>query len=149
MHNAPSVSYPVDRPRLAGLVAAALWLAGVATTLFWLVEAGPGWRQAVGGAALLLLGILASLSWWRSPRGELHWDGATWTGPAGVAIDQLEVALDVQRALLVRWQAAASAGWLWLERNRCPQRWLDLRRAVYSRARPPALPPARPPVATP
>ena len=36
-----------------------------------------------------------------------------------------------------------------LERQRCPQRWFDLRRAVYSRASPQARPSARPPAATP
>ena len=149
MHNAPSVSYPVGRPRLAGQLAAGLWLVGAASTFFWLREAGPAWGQAAAATALMAIGIMALLSWWRSPRGDLHWDGTAWTGPAGGALDSLDVALDVQRALLVRWQAAPSAGWLWLERSRCPQRWLDLRRAVYSRARPPALPPARPPVATP
>ena len=150
MHNAPSVSYPVGRARFSGLLAAGLWLAAAASTLAWLHEAdAPGWRHGLAFAALVATGGWALVSWVRSPRGELHWDGAAWTGPFGTGASGLEVALDLQRVLLVRWRAPGDAHWLWLERSRCPHRWLDLRRAVYSRATPPALPPARPPVATP
>lgn len=150
MHNAPSVSYPVGRPRLPGLLAVSVWLTGAAITAFWMREADAvGWRQAVAAAAVVAIGSLALRSWLRSPRGELQWDGAAWTGPSGPVAIGVDVALDLQRILLVRWHVASSAQWLWLERSRCPHRWLDLRRAVYSRARPPALPPARPPVATP
>ena len=150
MHNAPSVNYPVGRPRLAGLLAAGLWLAGSAATLWWLHESQTaGWRHLLAAAVLLASGTCAFLSWWRSPQGELAWDGAAWTGPTGTGADGVEVALDLQRVLLVRLRTAHRSHWLWLERSRCPHRWLDLRRAVYSRARAPALPPARPPVATP
>ena len=152
MHNAPSVSYPVGRPRFAGLLAACLWLAGAAVALLWLHQAdATGWRQAVMAAALLAIGGWALLSWLRSPQGELQWDGAAWTGLPGLGAGAagLDVALDLQRVLLVRFRASRSAHWLWLERSRCPPRWLELRRAVYSRARPPGLPPSRPPVATP
>ena len=149
MHNAPSVTYPVGRPRFAGLLAAGLWLAAAASTLLWVQQADAlGWRQAVAAAALLGIGAGALLSWLHAPQGELHWDGTAWTGPSGAAADALDVTLDLQGVLLVRWPAARSVRWLWLERSRCPHRWLELRRAVYSRARPPALPPA-PPVATP
>ncbi len=150
MHNAPSVSYPVGRPRLAGLLAAGLWLAGVAVALLWLHQADmPGWRQGVAAAALLATGAWALLSWIRSPSGELHWDGAAWTGPCGCGAGAIEVALDLQHVLLVRGQWSGPARWLWLERSRCPHGWLELRRAVFSRARPAAPPRARPPVATP
>jgi hypothetical protein len=150
MHNAPSVTYPVERPRFAGLLAAGLWLAGGATTLAWLhASQFAGWRHAAAVAALVVTGSGALLAWWRSPQGQLQWDGTAWTGPAGTGIDAVEVTLDLQRVLLVRARTGRAAHWLWLERGRCPHRWLDLRRAVYSRARPPALPPARPPVATP
>jgi toxin CptA len=150
MHNAPSVSYPVGRPRLAGLLAAGLWLVGASATALWLQQVdAPGWRQGVAATALAVIGAWALRCWLRSPSGELRWDGAGWTGPAGAAGGALVVALDLQRMLLVRWQAPASPRWLWLERSRCPQRWLDLRRAVYSRARPQALSAARPPGATP
>jgi hypothetical protein len=150
MHNAPSVTYPVGRPRFAGLLAAGLWLAGSALTLLWLHEAHTAhWRHAFATLALLVSGGWAFTSWWRSPQGQLSWDGAAWSGPFGAGADGIEVTLDLQRVLLVRVRTGRTAHWLWLDRRRCPLRWLDLRRAVYSRARPPALPPARPPVATP
>lgn len=150
MHNAPSVSYPVGRPRVAAALAAGLWLLGAGVTALWLQQAdAPGWRQGVAATALAAIGAWALRSWLRSPSGELHWDGAGWTGLAGSAGGALDVALDLQQVLLVRWQAPASRRWLWLERSRCPQRWPDLRRAVYSRARPQALSAARPPRATP
>ena len=148
MHNAPSVSYPVGRPRWAGLLAAGVWLTAAAVSVLWTYSAdAPGWRQCVAAAALLATGAWALLSWLRSPRGELGWDGTAWIWPSGSGTGGLDVALDFQNVLLVRRPGAGSAHWLWLERSRCPHRWLDLRRAVYSRARPPALPPARPPVA--
>ena len=150
MHSAPSVSYPVGRTLFAGLLAAGLWSAGAAVTLLWLRESdAPGWRQVVGAVALGLIGVRSVLAWLRSPRGELHWDGTGWTAPQEAGAGSLEVALDLQQVLLVRWHAPQSAHWLWLERRSCPHRWLDLRRAVYSRARPQGLPPARPPAATP
>ena len=153
MHNAPSVSYPVGRPRLAGLLAAAIWLAGAAATLLWLHQTdAPGWRQGLACGAVLGAGAWALTCWIRSPVGELRWDGADWTGPPGCCGNSLDVALDLQHVLLVCRRAPGSVQWLWLERTRCPHRWLELRRAVYSRASPPGvpgLPPARPPVATP
>ena len=150
MHNAPSVSYPVGRPLWAGLLAAGLWTAGLAVTWLWLREsAAPGWRQAGAALALAVTGAWCLHAWLRSPRGELHWDGSAWTGPHAEGAGCVEVALDLQQVLLVRWLAPESAHWIWLERRRSPHRWLDLRRAVYSRARPRALPAGRPPAATP
>lgn len=150
MHDAPSVSYPVGRPLFAGLLAGILGSAGAAATLLWAFEADtPGWRHALAALAVLVTGAFALLSWLRSPSGDLHWDGAGWTVSDCVGAGSVEVALDLQQRLLVHWQGQGFSRWLWLERQRCPQRWPDLRRAVYSRARPQALPPARPPAATP
>ena len=150
MYNAPSVSYPVGRPFFAGLLAAGVWLTGVAVTVLWLHNAdAPGWRQAVAAVALLVAGTWALLSWLHSPTGELGWDGTAWIWPSESGAGGLDVALDFQYVLLVRRPQAGCARWLWLERSRCPHRWLELRRAVYSRARPAALPPARPPAANP
>ena len=150
MHNAPSVSFPVGRPLVAALLALALWAAGTTATSVWALEAdGLGWRQGLTAAVLAVSGGFALVSWLRSPTGDLHWDGAGWTAPGSVGQGALEVALDLQYLLLVRWHADGSSSWLWLERQRCPQRWFDLRRAVYSRASPQARPSARPPAATP
>jgi hypothetical protein len=150
MHNAPSVTFPVERPRFAGLAAGGVWLAGAAATLLWILQAdAAGWRQALAVAALALAGVWALWAWLATPVGELRWDGTSWTGPAGSSADMLEVALDLQRVLLVRMAPGGRAQWLWLERSRCPHAWMELRRAVYSRARPPGPRPVRPTGATP
>lgn len=150
MHDAPSVSYPVGRPLFAGLLAGMLWSAGAAVSLSWVFVADtPGWRHALAALAVAAAGTLALLSWLRSASGDLHWDGARWTVPGQVGAGSLEVALDLQQRLLVHWRGQGRSRWLWLERHRCPHRWPDLRRGVYSRARPQALSPARPPAATP
>ena len=150
MENAPSVSYPVARPLVVGLVAAGLWLAGAATTVAWTLQAdAAGWRQGAAALAVAACGGYALLGWMRLLTGELRWDGTGWMAPRCDTPGSLQVALDVQWLLLVRWVGPAGSRWLWLEQQRCPQRWRDLRRAVYSRARPMALAAARPPAATP
>jgi hypothetical protein len=150
MHNAPSVIYPVGRPVLAGVLAAVLWGGGAILIFYWWLQADiAGWRQAGAALAVAATGAWALLSWLRSPAGEIHWDGSGWSGPQDGGSGSMALALDLQQWLLVRWQGADSARWLWLERRRCPERWSDLRRAVYSRARTQSLPPAKPPAATP
>ena len=150
MHSAPSVSFPVVRPLFAGLLAAGVWSGGVAVTLWWLYEAdAPGWRLGAAALALAVSGAWALASWLHSPVGNLHWDGAGWSAPSATQPGTVAVAMDLQQVLLVRWHGPQRAQWFWLERQSCPQRWLDLRRAVYSRATSQALPPARPPAPTP
>jgi toxin CptA len=150
MHNAPSVSCPVGRPLVAGVAAALVWLAGAAVTLLWTLEVDvPGWRQVTAACALAVAGAWSLRSWLRSATGELHWDGGGWMAPGASGVGELDVALDLQSILLVRWRAAANSRWLWLERRRVPQRWADVRRAVYSRSAPPPLAPASPPPAIP
>jgi toxin CptA len=48
---------------------------------------------------------------------------------------RVQVSLDLQQCVLLRWSAGRTPHWLWLERRQRPERWDDLRRAVYSRAR--------------
>ena len=150
MNNAPSVSYPVARPLLVGLVVAGLWVAGAAVAVAWTLTAhAPGWRQAAATLAVVAGGIHALVAWMHSATGDLHWDGAGWSVPGAASGGSLQVALDLQHLLLVRWVGAGDSRWLWLERQRCPQRWRDLRRAVYSPAGPMALPADQAPPATP
>ena len=150
MHSAPSVTYPVGRSRFMAGTAAALWLAGAAAIVLWCAQSSsPGWRQGCALAVLAAAGGFAALAWWRTPEGELAWDGRAWSWRAGTAGGALHVALDLQNHLLVRWQAAGASCWLWLERARRPERWHELRRAVYSRAIPDALPGAQTPAAKP
>jgi hypothetical protein len=151
MHGAPSVTYPAGRSRFAAVVLGAAWLLGCAAALLWSSHSPDPWRLAVMGAALLATGAAAAWDWWRRPSGTLEWDGGAWRWSAhpGDAAGQLEVSLDLQHTLLVRWKAAGVSRWLWLARGDRSERWDDLRRAVYSRARPQAPLPDSPPAATP
>ena len=150
MHHAPPVSYPVGRSRAVGAAALIACVAGLVATAFWALQDGEsGWRKP---AALLALPLAAwaCRAWRASPSGSLSWDGQSWhwSGGGGEKTGQLAVCLDFQQLLLLRWQAEnARAHWLWLERGRMPARWNELRRAVYSRANPDALPEAEPPAA--
>lgn len=151
MHDAPSVSYPVGRSLWAGTLAASLWLCGLAGALLWAAQPQVTfWRLALAWTAVAVAGVVALRTWWRAPRGVLAWDGSgwTWTPDGGQGVSgEVQVALDVQRLLLVRFRAAGAGGWFWLERG--GERWDELRRAVYSRAGPAALPDAEPPAAKP
>ena len=110
---------------------------------------GFGARDAVLSAAVALgLWLLAAAGaahfWWGQPRGVLQFDGQAWTlgqtaksfsGPLALSVPP-EVLLDLQAHLWVRIVPSGhSSQWLWLERSSQPERWMDLRRAVYSRAR--------------
>jgi toxin CptA len=153
MHSAPSVTYPVGRSRWAAALLSLAWLAGAAATLQWtLHHEVSGARLATAWLVLIAAGAVAAWSWQVQPRGSLSWDGARWTWDAPAvrgASGSVRVSVDLQQVLLVRWRAEGSAQWLWLERASAPERWADLRRAVYSRARPETLPLAQPPAAKP
>ena len=146
MHGAPSVSYPVGRSRFAAGILAAAWLLGCAAALLWWTHAPDRWRMAMMLAALAVTGAAAAWSWRHQRRGILEWDGTawSWSGHTGATAGQIAVALDLQHTLLVRWTAAGVSRWLWLARADRGDRWDDLRRAVYSRARPQALRPDSP-----
>lgn len=141
MHNAPSVSYPAGRSRFAALLLLGAWLLGCAAALLWQAQAPGIVRLGVMLAALAASGLFAAWQWRRTPGGILAWDGAQWNWSAmpEAAATRVEVALDLQRTLLLRWTADGAARWIWVERAARPERWDDLRRAVYSRARPTAL----------
>jgi hypothetical protein len=145
MHNAPSVSYPVGRSLLAGGLVAAAWLLGALACVQWAVQSPvSGWRLGMAGLALAGAAGIAGWTWWVAPRGTLEWDGQHWTWVGGGRTDPgaLDTRLDLQQCLLLHFRGQAQARWLWLERAQCTERWDDLRRAVYSRARPPTLPEA-------
>jgi toxin CptA len=152
MHDAPSVTCPVGRSLWAGALLLALWLAGVLAALLWSTQAPPApWRFALVWTAVAVAGAFALGHWWGAPAGMLAWDGAAWNWrgrAAGDSLGQLRVSIDLQHAMLVRWHDGNGRRWIWLERRRAGERWDDVRRAVYSRARPEA-PPAEPPAAKP
>ena len=121
-------------------------LTGAGVVAAWV---GFGARDAVVSAAValglwLLAAAGASHFWWSQPRGVLQFDGQAWTlgqtaksfsGPLALSVPP-EVLLDLQAHLWVRVVPMGRASqWLWLERSSQPERWMDLRRAVYSRAR--------------
>jgi hypothetical protein len=123
---------------MAGLLVAALALAGVATTAAWLAQAtAGGWRMGAAAAALVLVVGAAGWNWWHTSPGTLAWNGEDWAWSAAGGTDtgRVESCLDLQSCLLLRFAGRAGCHWLWLERSRCRERWDDLRRAVYSRAR--------------
>jgi hypothetical protein len=150
MHSAPPVSYPLGRSRFAAaLLLLAFVLGGAVTASWWFQSQSPGWR--VGGACLVLAaaGVLAAWHWRHAAEGTLAWDGETWawSGERFERTGAIEVSVDLQRWLLLRWTSGSESHWFWLDRARRAERWDDLRRAVYSRARPEALPGASPPAA--
>lgn len=151
MHSAPSVTYPVGRSPFAGALLLVIWLAAAAAIGLWWESGASGGR--LGAAVLLWVasGLWAALHWWRSPMGALAWDGESWNWASGDAADSgmLEVSLDLQRSMLVRWAGPGASRWFWLERASRAERWDDLRRAVYSRAALGAPPDARQPTTKP
>jgi toxin CptA len=151
MHAAPSVSYPVGHSRFAAMLHAGLGVLGVAAAAaFAFHSAAFGWRQAAALAVAAACAAMAAWSWHRSAQGVLCWDGLAWQWEEGAAVDggRPEIALDLQSQLLLRWHAESGAHrWFWLQKESGPDDWAALRRAVYSRATPPApaaapLPPA-------
>jgi hypothetical protein len=140
MHNAPPVVYPLGRSRFQGRALLLLWLVGLGVTaLWWVTGARPGWRLALGAVAVLVSGAAALRAWKHCPVGQLHWDGQVWRWEsqgyqAGTLVRHLSVALDFQHVLLLRLENHDGATlWLWAQRASMPERWLELRRAVYSR----------------
>jgi hypothetical protein len=139
-HNAPPVVYPLGRSRFLGTLLLGLWLCGLLLAFLWLLRGGrpPDWRTALAFASVAGAGAAAYIGWRNTPAGRLAWDGEVWRWEspgyqAGVAEYELSVLGDFQHALLLRLENQAHARlWLWVERRAFPERWLDLRRAVYS-----------------
>jgi hypothetical protein len=152
MHSAPSVSFPVGRSRFMAAVLLLAWLMGGAViVLWWSQSQSPGWRLGAAWLVLAATGAFAGWNWWNAARGILAWDGQTWNWSAdpGAHDGAVEVSVDLQHWLLLRWTSGNTSHWLWLERTGQLERWDDVRRAVYSRARPEVLPEAHPPAANP
>lgn len=146
MHHAPSVPYPVGRSRFLHATVFVLWLAGVAAAAAQAWHVG-GWTPPVLATlgSCLLAGALAARWLRQRPQGVLRWDGEAWfwtpQPPAATAADGPLasppcVHLDGQQRMLVSLAPAGGATvWLWLESAHSPQRWDDLRRALFD-ARP-------------
>jgi len=142
MHNAPSVSYPVGRCAFQRWLYLAFTLMASAAWCTWALL--QGLRVSLWlSACCLVLAVVLGWREWRLPLMTLTWDGQVWClhGASNQINDQLgaiDVCLDVQKALLLKWQPSsdklgASMRWLWLGHERSPAHWEDLRRAVYAR----------------
>ena len=118
---------------MLGVAACVAWRFGSPTS---------GARSAIAAIALVLAAVLAAWNWWRMPAGMLSWDQEQWSWQGGEAV--VQVSLDLQHWMLLRCRSGPNCWWLWLERAQRPEHWADVRRAVYSRARPEALPQAGP-----
>ncbi|WP_461161840.1 hypothetical protein [Simplicispira piscis] len=140
-HHAPAVRFPVRRSAwLAGALACGSAAGGLAWVawMLWGAAPWPLWIPMGTGLAWLLITGAAWRFWARMPVGTLSWDGGAWEllGPLGGSVrGTLTTHLDLQRRMAVCLvPLAGRAQWLWLERGHAPAHWLDLRRAVYSRA---------------
>ncbi|MEO6016974.1 MAG: hypothetical protein ABIP46_06940, partial [Polaromonas sp.] len=138
-HSAPPVTYPAGRSRFQGWLLGVVWLGGLLVVALWLHAAGhAAWHGPLALATLVGAGAAAVRGWRNLPSGQLVWDGTVWRWEspgyrAGVAEHALSVVADFQHVLLLRLENQAHASlWLWVQRATFPQRWLDLRRAVYS-----------------
>ena len=148
IHNAPPVVYPLGRSHFLRGVLLGLWLGGLLLVVFWFLTARHfDWRIGLAFLAVLAAGMAARSSWRRLPTGQLAWDGGAWRWEsagyqAGISEQDIAVIADFQSRLLLRLENRAGANlWLWLERSAFPERWLDLRRAVYSVQRSPTMMP--------
>jgi toxin CptA len=142
MHSAPSVSYPVGRSRFAAAFLLLIWLGAAAATGLWGAQLqAASWRLGAAALVLAATGLWAAWNWCHAPAGTLAWDGDAWNWSEHSRTQPAEpiVSLDLQRCLLLRCRTGESTRWLWLERGWRTERWDDLRRALYSRARPQAL----------
>ncbi len=150
MNEAPPVVYPVGRTRLLAWVLAVGWALGALMLsliyfLYFPVDASR--LKAIFMIAILLLTSAALMTWWRrQARRTIRWDGERWQlGAEQVdVIDDsawIEVVLDVQRALLLRYRSGARSVWLWAQASSDPARWHLFRCALYSRAGHPAAEP--------
>lgn len=139
---APAVQYPLGRSRALAALLALLHFASLVILVAWLMQGAGAERAALLPSALLWAAAMAlSLRFWqRLPVGTLAWDGSGWqlhrpTGaPLALALGEVVVVqVDLQHHMALAFPAARPAVWLLVERRCDPVRWLDLRRAVYSR----------------
>jgi hypothetical protein len=103
----------------------------------------------LGGVLWLCWAALALLHWRQAPTGALQWDalGAPpgllgvpgvwrWQGSGiseAASLLQVQLVLDGQVCMLLRLHSEPPLPrWIWVERSRAPERWLDMRRALAS-----------------
>lgn len=120
-----------------------LWFAEASLLVLWCGQSGQmGWRQGIAALLWISAGTLAAWSWRGSAQGSVAWDGERWfwTAHGRHASIPVQVVchLDLQNRLLVLVRAdefGAFQHWMWWEKSANPMRWMDLRRALFSRVR--------------
>ena len=121
----------------------------VVLALWVFVSSAWGWSLALALLVAISTGATALVSWLTSGNGRLAWDGQCWHWDVlgDMSLDEvssLSVIADVQSGMLLLFETASrSRRWLWVEQVSQPERWMDLRRAVYCQRREvvPFLPP--------
>jgi toxin CptA len=141
MHSAPSVNFPVGRSRNAERLLFGLWAVGVccAATACWRFDGVDDWRQGVLMLSVAATGVFIWIQGVRKAgvAANLNFDGQHWSlrePSAASGTARASVALDLQSLMLIRLTIPGRAQrWIWLERRAMPERWRDVRRALYSR----------------
>lgn len=136
-------SYALPQPLRIRLLLAAWVSLAVALSFVWMHASAPSAIPRTLAVALLALviGIVWRMPLW--PRGtSLCWTGSQWClgqGPLGseqrIKLARLAVLMDGQSWLLLQahaWQCAGRGQWLLVARASNPERWLDIRRVLYS-----------------
>ena len=159
-HNAPAVVYPVKRSKAFGALTVLLWCAGALVVAVWVWRSGDrfdmaNWRLGLAVFAVMVSAIGAASFLKISGQGHLVWDGELWHDQRAMrpksnwwdgsrssfgALNSREldvrIVVDIQRAMLLHLaRGRHDSRWLWVEKSAQPERWLDLRRAVYARPR--------------
>jgi hypothetical protein len=141
---APAVRYAFGRSTVLGMLLGGFLLASAAGLVVWTVQGANSSKNWVFIAACLWLTAAwgAFHFWSRQCAGILGWDGQAWT--IEIVVPTVEtlvlsapphVFIDLHSHLWVSADPMAGIDiWIWLQRSRQPERWMDLRRAVYSRA---------------
>lgn len=143
----PAVRYPTGRSRVHLFAVVACAALGAVATLFFVLQQGVNARGVLLLCCTALALLVSVASWHRIRTRVLRWDGESWSllcetggGVSGFGgyrvLRDLRVAVDIQSTVLVR--ATDQHGqvfWVWLQRNSCPDRWMDMRRALVGSER--------------
>lgn len=100
--------------------------------------------SVVASAGVWMVSVLSLVYFWqRLCTGVVRWDGADWwleqadrcAAGSTARPGRIAVRLDLQRWLLLRWQATdgGAAHWLWADSAADPAHWHVLRCALYSK----------------
>lgn len=115
------------------------------------------WQNGVIAASWMFAAACAWQFFNQLKSGLLDWDGVSWHWTAVVQASEvrselaervgqadqagvISVRFDGQRCMLLKLESPlGQSRWLWLEQGCAPERWHDVRRALYSRANAPVF----------